>query len=99
MSELGWDDGGPLPVRALMDHEVEGQPWPVLVLQGNVHYLEGGTDEEHLRCLPIYRGHVCNSSDAGGVDYDMIEPELGDICRAVIEVLRCQAIYEEVYVK
>lgn len=94
---MRWTDNGPFPITALMANEVEGQPWPVLVTQGNVHYFSGGTEDDDLRCIPIYAENTANAGDTGGVEYDRIEPEVAAACRAVAEVLRQQIAYEQNY--
>lgn len=90
-----WATADRLAVTALLNDEVDGQPWPVLMTQGNLHYFANGTDDECLRCIPVeWRGDHIDPADTGGVDYDYIEPELADCCRAIAGLLRAQIAFD-----
>lgn len=91
---MSWNDAKKLNVTDAMDNKIEGQPWPVVVTQGNLHYLSGGTDDDNLRCIPLNADNTFDPTDVVLVDHSAIEVELSRCCRSIAALLRNQIAYE-----
>ena len=86
---MSWGDNG-VSVVDLLSGTVEGQPWPVAVQQGHLHYFEGGTEDDNLVCIPLNNNGTVNTGpgEAGVVEFYSIDPEVAEVCRRVADLLR-----------
>lgn len=94
MDTIDWVTAETVSVSAVTNREVEGQPWPVVVANGNLHFFSGGTDDADLRCIPLNADDTLSPADTGAVDFDCIEVELADCCRSIAALIRSQIALE-----
>ena len=85
--DIKWTDKK-VPITALLDGTVKGQPWPVSVTQGNLHFFDGGTEDDNLFCIPVNGDDTVCPADSGGVDFYCLDTEIVTVCRTVAALLR-----------